>query len=318
MTDRRDDIDAQAVGWVIRLRDAGAEEWAAFTDWLEADPAHPAAYDEAALAEQEWGAIAPPEPAVAPPEPAVAAPSPAARPLTRRLFLGTGIAAALAGVIALGTLETRGTYAVETAAGERRTVELADGSRVDLNGDSRILLDRGDPRVATLERGEALFTVVHDDSDPFEVHSGDALLRDLGTVFNVRRDGETLDVAVAEGVVEYNPGRAAVTLRAGMALRRSAEAPPTVAQRSPEAITGWRDGRLIYPATTIGTVAEDLTRNLGVQVRAEPDIAGRAFTGVIRVDGGPETIQRAAQLMGVNARPSNGGWTLMAGAGETP
>lgn len=311
MTDRRDDIETQAVGWVIRLRDAGADEWAAFTDWLEADPAHGAAYEEAALAEQDWEGMAPPE-RVAPKS------HPAARPLTRRFFLGTGIAAALAGVIALGTLQTQGTYAIETAAGERRTVELADGSRVDLNGNSRVLLDRSDPRVATLERGEALFTVVHNDSDPFEVRTGDVLLRDMGTVFNVLRDGETLDVAVAEGVVEYNPGRTAVTLRAGMALRRRSDGVPEVAQRPAEAITGWRDGRLTYSATTIGAVANDLTRNLGVPVHAAPEVAGRPFTGVIRVDDGAETIQRAAQLMGVSVRPSNGGWTLTAGASETP
>ena len=311
MTDRRDDIQAQAIGWVIRLRDAGADDWAAFTDWLEADGAHGEAYEEAALAEQEWDEIAPPERVVPQARPA-------SRPLTRRFFLGTGIAAAIAGVVALGTLQTQGTYAVETAAGERRTVELADGSRVDLNGNSRVLLDRGDPRVATLERGEALFTVVHNDADPFEVRTGDVLLRDMGTVFNVLRVGDTLDVAVAEGVVEYNPGRAAVTLRAGMALSRHSEAPARVTQRSPEAITGWREGRLTYSATTVGAVAGDLARNLGVPVRAAPEVAGRPFTGVIRVDDGPETIQRAAQLMGVNARPSNGGWTLMAGASETP
>ena len=40
MTDRRDDIEAEAIGWVIRLRDSGADDWSAFTDWLEADPAH--------------------------------------------------------------------------------------------------------------------------------------------------------------------------------------------------------------------------------------------------------------------------------------
>ena len=311
MTDRRDDIEAQAVGWVIRLRDAGADEWAAFTDWLEADPAHGAAYEEAALAEQDWEGMAPTERVVP-------KPSPASRPLTRRFFLGTGIAAALAGVIALGPLQTQGTYAIETGAGERRTVELADGSRVDLNGNSRVLLDRSDPRVATLERGEALFTVVHNDSDPFEVRTGDVLLRDMGTVFNVLRDGETLDVAVAEGVVEYNPGRTAVTLRAGMALRRRSDGAPEVAQRPAEVITGWRDRRLTYSATTIGVVAGDLTRNLGVPVHAAPEVAGRPFTGVIRVDDGAETIQRAAQLMGVSVRPSNGGWTLTAGASETP
>lgn len=316
MTDRRDDIQTEAIGWVIRLREADGDEWAAFTDWLEADPAHAAAYEEAALADEELGELAPPERVA--PQPRTLAPPAQRRRVNRRVFLGTGIAAALAGVVALGTLQSQGTYVIETTAGERRTVELSDGSRVDLNGNSRILLDRGDPRVATLERGEALFTVVHNEADPFEVRAGGALLRDMGTVFNVVRDGESLDVAVAEGLVEYNPGPRAVTLRPGMALRRSADAEPQVEQRAPDAITGWRDGRLVYAATTIGTVAADLSRNVGVPVRAAPEVAGQPFTGVIRVDAGTETIQRAAQLMGVVARPSNGGWTLTAGASETP
>ena len=39
------EIEEQAVAWVIRLRDAGAEDWEEFTDWLEADPANAAAYE---------------------------------------------------------------------------------------------------------------------------------------------------------------------------------------------------------------------------------------------------------------------------------
>ena len=39
LTDR-DRIDAEAIGWVIRLRDGSAADWEAFTVWLEADSAH--------------------------------------------------------------------------------------------------------------------------------------------------------------------------------------------------------------------------------------------------------------------------------------
>ena len=312
MTDRRDDIDTEAIGWVIRLRDANTDEWSAFTDWLEADPAHASAYEEAALAEQDWEGLAPPQRTAPQPRQAPA------RRLNRRFFLGTGIAAALAGVIAIGTLPREGTYAIETAAGERRVIELDDGSRIDLNGGSRIVLDRGDVRTASLERGEALFTVVHNPADPFEVRAGGVMLRDLGTVFNVVAERSTLDVAVAEGLVEYDPGGSRITLRPGMALHRQGIEAPQVVQRPTESITGWRDGRLAYHATTIGAVAADLSRNLGVPVTAAPEVANRPFTGVIGLDDRGETIQRAAQLMGVSARPSDGGWTLTAGASETP
>ena len=47
----RKEIEAEAVGWVIRLREAGEADWDAFTLWLEADPEHLAAYEEAALAD---------------------------------------------------------------------------------------------------------------------------------------------------------------------------------------------------------------------------------------------------------------------------
>ena len=52
-------IEEEAIAWVLRLREAGADDWEAFTLWLEADPAHQAAYDEAALADLEAEELAP-------------------------------------------------------------------------------------------------------------------------------------------------------------------------------------------------------------------------------------------------------------------
>ena len=42
-------------------------------------------------------------------------------------------------------------YAVETAPGEQRAVQLADGSEIVLAGGSRVTLDRADARVAGTE-----------------------------------------------------------------------------------------------------------------------------------------------------------------------
>lgn len=318
MINRDTRIEEEAIVWHIRLRSAEPDEWEAFTAWLEADPAHLHAYEEAALADEELDALQPPSPAPAPQPIMRALPHERRRP-SRRLFLGGAIAAAIAGMIGYGALGPGSSpYAVETAAGERRSVALADGSRIDLNGGTRIVLDRERPRFARLERGEALFAVVHDDARPFEVDAGDAQLVDLGTVFNVIREARLLEVGVAEGVVRVDSHGAAVELRPGMVLRRDGDHAPAVLRREREAISAWRGGRLVYASATVGRVASDLSRNLGVPVRARPDVAARPFTGVIVLDADPErAMDRAASVLGLGARRSDAGWILQTGAGET-
>ncbi|MFN7000190.1 MAG: FecR family protein [Elioraea tepidiphila] len=304
-------MDDEAIGWVIRLREAGDADWAAFTEWLEADPAHAAAYDEAALADADAATLLPAEPAT-PARPVLPARSAPARP-GRRAFLGWGVAASLALVAGLSvvTLGGDGGYTVATGAGERREIALDDGSRILLNGASRVALDEDRPRFARLEEGEAMFHIVHDETRPFEVAAGDALLRDLGTAFNVVREGERLHVAVAEGEVVYNPGREARHLQPGMALTRSANGSLRVGEIDAAAVGGWRDGRLVYSGAPLAEVAADLSRNLGVAVRVAPAAGQRPFSGVIMLDGGAETVvARAAALLGLTARRDGKGWLL--------
>lgn len=310
----REQIEAEAIDWAIRLRDAGPREWEEFTSWLEADPRHRQTYDEVALAEQEWGCL----PRITPR--AVAVPHPSARPrwMDRRAFIAAGAAAFL--VASVTVLSKRGAgsdYVIETAPGERRSVELADGSHIDMNGSTRLVLDTDRPRFAKLESGEALFTVVHDESRPFEVAAGGSVIRDLGTVFNVAHVGEKVEVGVAEGEVLFNPDRQAISLSPGMRLREQAGR-VTVGRTDPEAISSWVEGRLSYSSAPVSRIAADLSRNLGVPVHTTPDVADRRFSGVIVIDSDQEKLfRRVAPLLGVAARRTGGGWLLTAETGAT-
>lgn len=306
----RKEIEAEAVGWVIRLREAGEADWDAFTLWLEADPEHLAAYEEAALVDGEAEGLTPgPAPIPAIEEERVVA-LPARAP--RRHFLGW---AAAASILLTGTYVVLGSggapYAVETAAGERRVIALDDGSRIALNGGTRVTLDPDRPRYARLETGEALFEVVHDESRTFEVEAGGALLRDMGTVFNVLAERERLEVAVSEGAILFNPAREAATLTPGMALRRTAGQPARVERVGADAVGGWRQGRLAYSAASVGEVAGDLTRNLGVRVAADRSVASLPFSGVIGLDGSREQVlARSAALLGLSLKRAGDGWLL--------
>ena len=188
--------EARAIDWVIRQRDPAFTDWDGFADWLAEDPEHAAIYDAVASLDQDLEDL-PPMPA-----PAVVAMPVAPRRALRRAWFGGAMAAAVVGAI---TLSNPGLFGnanrIETAAGEHRTIELADGSKIEINGASVVELDGERPRFARLESGEAMFHVVHRDDDPFVVETGGAKIVDLGTAFNVvRRDRQT-SVAVSEGIV---------------------------------------------------------------------------------------------------------------------
>ena len=326
MSTPRNMIEDEAIGWIIRMRDPAFAGWDAFTLWLEADPVHAALYDELALADADnadlLGANEPAKPApVAPPplrDPVPANDDKPERPrwASRRSVIGWAVAASLLGVVSYTSLIPTSSYALETAAGQRRSVTLADGSRIDLNGATRLMLDRKNPRFARLERGEALFTVVHDASRPFTVETGGATLVDAGTAFNViRMDGIT-EVAVSEGVVIYNPKAEKVTLAAGKILRAvDKDGQIRVGTIDTGSVAGWKQGRLIYDGAPLSAVAADLSRNLGFSVTAASNVAARPFSGVIQIDGDRERVrQRVRALLGVQVRPQEGGWQLGADA----
>jgi transmembrane sensor len=74
-----------------------------------------------------------------------------------------------------------------------------------------------DKREYKLE-GCASFKVVHDDKNPFIIHTGDVLIKDIGTVFKVKYlpKNDTILVKVTEGLVQfYNSTSSGLTLKAG-------------------------------------------------------------------------------------------------------
>ena len=98
----------------------------------------------------------------------------------------------------------------EVAVGyqERFTLSLKDGTRITLDAGSelRYPTEFRETRDIYL-RGEAFFEVAHDEQKQFQVHAGDALIRVLGTKFNVRHWGDQYDVVVTvnEGRISLQP-----------------------------------------------------------------------------------------------------------------
>ena len=297
----QNDIEARALDWVVRVGDPAFADWEGFQAWLEADPRHAEAYHGLSLDIEAAAAVVPP----------------VVVPVVRRrwpVWAGGAVAASLALVAGYAVLDDRtAPYAVETPAGTMRTVTLADGSAVTLGGATRVVLDRNDPRTATLDHGQAMFVVRHDESDPFEVHVGDAKLVDVGTAFDVKRSRGETRVAVSEGAVDYNPGEEAVRLTPGQGLVASdATGAVRVLAVDAASVGSWRGSVLAYEGATLAEVADDLSRALGVDLRADPAVARRAFSGSIataKLAGDP---RRVAPLLGIAIRRRGNHWVMTA------
>jgi len=94
-----------------------------------------------------------------------------------------------------------------TQKGERSTLHLCDGTSIHLNSATKIRFPMAfakDKREIFLD-GEAFFEVAHNETSPFIVHTADANIRVLGTIFNVTsysEDNKT-QVVVSEGQVAF-------------------------------------------------------------------------------------------------------------------
>ncbi len=319
MAEKHDNIQDQAVAWAIRIRAIDFADWEEFTLWLEADPQHNLAYENVLGAEDQYVDLTTTIEQEDESETLLPVPAndefimPGAQTNRRRVMFGA-IAASLVFAVSAGVwTQMPQPYDIMTGPGQREIVALPDGSKIALNGNTKIALDHKKPRYARLERGEALFTVVHDIEDPFIVDTGDVRLVDAGTEFNVIRSTAALDVSVSEGLVIYNPDRENVSLPAGKRLYRPAsENRVTVSTITIEQVGSWRTGRLSFAGETLGEVAQALNRNLGINIVASPDVAARPFSGVIQLNNDDQqNIEPIAAVLGVQARKQGKGWILI-------
>jgi transmembrane sensor len=296
----------------LRLRDADVVEWQDFSAWLAQDPAHNDAYEAIALRDAQLDEVLA---QASFPEPATNEQSDVqdghTAPNNRLRWLALAATVVFAVFLSVRFLAPRSdSYAIETKPGQTRTIALADGGAIVVNGGTHIVLDRKDGRTAELVKGEARFTVMHDAADPFVVTIGESTLVDIGTVFNVVRQGEDLRVAVAEGAVRYE-GQKIVELAAGQGMHRMADGRIEVTRQRVEAIGGWVDGMLVYDRAPLADVAADLTRTTGIAIDLAPGLEQRRFSGVIQARGDPASLRdRLAAVLGLTVDANEAGWTV--------
>ncbi len=275
-----------ARNWLIYLYSEEADEQgrARFSAWLDASPAHAAAY---ARAEQLWRDIASIENidanVIADPKSARVgsrlAGSPAELPAWWMSWFGhRGFSVAslllVAGIwwgINYTSVETQ-QYATGTGVDKQQTVLLADGSQVTLDASSTITSHfSGSRRDVELLRGSAYFDVVSDKDRAFTVTVAGNEVRVLGTAFDVRRRAGDIQISVTEGAIQVLPGeelkpaerpvKTVLKLAAGQQVTATLDGKiGEITGFNAEKTLAWRDGRLVYDNARLSDVVADINR----------------------------------------------------------
>jgi len=330
MTQAREKEDLateEAASWLLALEERPDDPSlrARFQRWLDADPAHAAAWTDASRIYaminllppahgEHWAPYA--APAGGPKRAASVAARTGRRAAgrgrtdRRRLFLGAaGAALAASLVLVLAPdllLQVRADH--RTSTGEIRSFRLEDGSRVGLAPESAIAVDLDDRgRRVRLLRGEAFFDVASDPQRPFHVAADGLTATVVGTAFNVRLGEGLTDVVVREGqvAVRFDPDgpKAPFVLTAGDWIRIDPAERVQHGRVPPEDVASWMEGRTIARDRAMSDVLDDLRRSYpGLILLTDEALGARRVTGVYDLADPVASVHLLAAPLGAAVR----------------
>lgn len=197
-------ILVEAADWLVQLHsgEASDEDRIACEQWRQSSQENARAWQHAEMLMNKLGM----------PPLALARPALRAKPAKRRTVLSL-LAISAAGALIWGITDKRRINSLmadhRTGKGEIRSLQLADGTHIDLNANTVIDI-RFDTqqRLIRLHEGEILIQTAKDTlaaPRPFFVETQNGKLKALGTHFNVRRDRQQTYLNVFEGAVRVTP-----------------------------------------------------------------------------------------------------------------
>ncbi len=280
-----DRIETQAIEWLAKLRrpKISAEEHAEFAVWLAAAPAHKQIFDELLEVWDLTGEIQ----------------SRSTSTQTGSHWRWFAAAATLLFAISIWSL-TPGTERYQTATGEQLSVVLEDGSHLQLNTQTAVQVElREHLRHVDLLDGETFFSVSPDANRPFEIDTGQATIRVVGTSFNVRNIEGVLRVEVLEGIVQvaHDGLDAPRELRAAEGVEYDGLEERLLSVVAADSAP-WRDGKVVYRDVPLGELLADLDRYLPGKVSlADDDLADIRVTAVLEVGDRPAMLDALASSL---------------------
>jgi len=282
-------LTEEAAAWFLRMQqsDGNDAEQKAFETWLSRSEAHRAEYQQYV---RLWHNL----------DHLERKPQKPTRTAVISMFVLTLIFGALLWI-------SRIEEVIVTAIGEHQQINLADGTVIDINTDTKLRLSLyGLTRKVTIERGEALFKIGHERLRAFEVYAGNGVIRDIGTEFNVIQENDKTTVAVLEGAVEISLNgqvHAPRTVHDGQLASYTQRDISDISAADAEAITAWRKNRLIFHDTLLNEVVRQINRyHIRPVMLAEPRLNALRVSGEFNATNRDGLIQALKSLFMLSSK----------------
>lgn len=318
---RLDLLQREAITWVQRI-DSGhatSADAEALQRWCATTPEHAAAF---ATASGVWrdirsaGASFPRSHGEALP----------ARPtFNRRVVLGGGLAAAAAAAVhavahpPLGLWPSLDELSADyrTAVGEQRQLRPVETVDVRMNTQTSITVHGGDGEADRLElvAGQALFEAA-ESRRPLVVLAADGRSIGRRARFDVRRmngpAGAVVSVTCFDGQVRIERNADSAVIGPAQSVRYDASGLGRVAAVDAEAESAWQRGIVLFRATPLAEVVEEINRyRAGRILLVNAGLAQKPVSGRFRIDQMDEILARLEQAFDVRARKLPGGLVLL-------
>ena len=303
--------------------EANPEETQRMEAWLEEDPAHRETLDRA---QEAWRASGDVYRAYTTDTASAwqaidrrtrEAPVVALPPRTRRrvwILRAAAVVGLVVGLVFLAQLLNlpggAGLAKVSTGEQETKQVTLADGTQVWLNENTTLRYDEDlDDSVRTVYlSGEAFFDVARNEDQPFRILSGDALVRVLGTSFNVLAlpADTVVVVTVVSGTVALadkdTPSSSLVLQKGEQGIYQTADQRVRpVATVAPNALA-WYTRQMTFENQSLSEVSEVLEEVYQRRVALDPTIADLKLTAEFDDQSLEEVLEVIALTLDVNYR----------------
>lgn len=303
-----------AARWYVDLRtdapDAALRE--AHRRWLECDPRHVQAWERLTRLQDKFGQLAP----------GIARPTLSSARAKRRdvlKVLSVLLAAGGAGTLAWTSTPLPTLMADQrTATGERRRLQLDDGSQLQLNTATAVdIRYSASVREIRLLSGEIqIQTAADQQARPFIVHTPSGSIRALGTRFVVRHDSDRSQVSVQEHAVEVRSASGfapAVRVEAGQQLSFSRDQLGPVQRANPQ-VDAWTRDMLVIDNWRLADFIAELQRYRPGHLGCAPAVANLRISGAFHLASSDAILDNLTSTLPVRLRRFSRYWTRVEAA----
>ncbi len=226
-----------------------------------------------------------------------AIPATPVRSIRRRPVLAA-MAAAIAFLIAGYFFWPQTLHTIHTAAGNKDSQFLPDGSEVILNAQTTLSFDPGkwDQSRGILLEGEAYIKVKK--GSTFSVKTPLGVVEVLGTEFNVFARDKRLDVACFTGKVAVRTADVETILTPGSAAQLDESGILNTYQFDANGKAAWKKGEFYFEKVPFKFVIQELERQFDVRVNM-PSTEGRTYTGYFTNQNLEEALEMVCLPMGL-------------------